>query len=159
MILSKYDLYDLFGVFTAIRRAPGGGYVKPLLARLDELFLDLEGSSLVEANRIRTALCEVAGLDREYFGFVYVSNKYVYGQAPVSHPLCSRVMGNAVDELRRCAEGGNTERISDLCTALSRIPLFFAEGMWGIRLRLAMRIACAPYRKKYGERLYRTLMK
>ena len=159
MILSKYDLYDLFGIFTAIRRAPSGGYVKPLLARLDELFLDLEGSSLVEANRFRTALRDVSGLDREYFGFVFVANKYVYGQAPVSHPLCSHVMENAVGVLRKCAESGSAERIADLCTALSRIPLFFAEGKGGIRLHLAMRLSCAPYRKKYGENLYRELMK
>ncbi|MBQ9736707.1 MAG: hypothetical protein IJV96_07990 [Clostridia bacterium] len=157
MLFSKYDLYDLYAVINAARRVGDASFHKNLFAALDAMFLDEVNAIISESNRIRIALREVPGIDRESFGFVFTSNRYVYAQGPVTHPLCSRVLENAVRELSRCAESGNAERLSDLCAALCRIPLFFAEGMRGVRLRLAMRRACAPFSRKYGEQLYRAI--
>ena len=126
MIMTVYELYDIYAVILYLRAYTGDAknaeIAKAVKVLLDEPHGD--GGSL---NEVRRAVSAVDGIDREHYAWAFTENVYTYMPPIVKEELVFRVLSAGFAEMISAIESGDGERIYRAADAMHNVPIIFSK--------------------------------
>ena len=149
MIMTVYELYDIYAVILYIRAytddAKNAEIAKAVKGLLDEPRGD-SGS----LNEVRRAVSAVEGIDREHYEWAFTENVYTYMPPIVKDELAFRVLSEGFAEIISAIESGDGERIYRAADAMHNVPIIFSE--YDIKeAKKQIKREISFYRKEYNE--------
>ena len=149
MLLTNYDLYDLYAVFLLIRAYPSDQANALAVAAVKEI-VDAPQGQLGRTNAIRTCLGNIPELDREKWFFIDTPNVYTWMPPILKDEKSYAILSACLEEMQKAMRSGNTDRIYDLADALHNIPLILAEGKKD-QFRAIKQMISYAYRPKWNK--------
>ena len=156
MLLTHYDLYDLYAVFLLIRAYPADKANALAVAAVKEI-VDAPQGQLGRTNAIRTCLGNIPELDREKWYFAGTENVYTYVPSVLKDEKSYAILSACLAEMQEAMTMGEIDRIYDLADALHNIPVILAGGKKD-QFRVIKRMISYAYRPKWNKDFLRGLL-
>ena len=149
MIMTVYDLYDIYAVFLYLRAYPEDEK-NAEIAKAVKGLLDEPWGEHGEFNSVRCTIAAIEGIDRERWRWAFVENDYTYIPGFIKDELHYRVLSEGFAEIISAIESCDGERIYRAADAMHNVPIIFSQ--YDIKeAKKQIKKEIAFYRKKYNE--------
>ena len=149
MIMTVYDLYDIYAVILYIR-AYTDDVKNAEIAKAVKSLLDVSQAECGEINSVRHTIAKIDGVDKEHYAWAFVENDYTYMPPIIKDELACRVLSSGFAEIICAIESGDGERIYRAADAMHNVPIIFASNNTK-EAKKQIKREISFYRKKYNE--------
>ena len=156
MLLTNYDLYDIYAVFVLIRAYPADKANALAVVAVKEI-VDAPQAQFGNTNAIRSRLGNIPELDRKKWFFIDAENVYTYMPPILKDEKSYAILSACLAEMQEAMTIGDADRIYDLADALHNIPLILAEGKKD-QFRVIKQMISYVYRSKWNKDFLRELL-
>ena len=126
MIMTVYELYDIYAVFVYIRAYPNDAK-NAEIAKAVKSLLDEPKGDYGSLNEVRRAVSAVEGIDREHYAWAFTENVYTYMPPIIKDEFTYRVLSTGLGEIISAIESGDSERIYRAADAMHNVPIIFSK--------------------------------
>ncbi len=156
MLLTNYDLYDIYAMFVLIRAYPEDEANAKAVAAVKEV-VDAPQAQFGSTNAIRSRLGNIPELDRGKWLFVDTQNVYTYMPPILRDERAYAILSACLTEMQEAMTVGNTDRVYDLADAIHNIPIILTKGEKDMRTHIKREISYV-YRPKWNKNFLRGLL-
>ena len=149
MIVTVYELYDIYAVIVYIRAYPNDTK-NTEIAKAVKSLLDEPKGDYGSLNEVRRAVASIDGVDREHYAWAFTENVYMYMPPIIKDELPYRVLSEGFAEIVSAIESGDGERIYRAADAMHNVPIIFTQ--YNIKeAKKQIKREISFYRREYNE--------